>query len=139
MNKMQMVVFVVLGSVVSVLIWSLIGGCHRPGRAPVSPPGEAGVELPAETEEVLRREGIIGDRTVAPPAATPARPRPTAPPPPRAPSPVPAVRHHTVEPGETLWGISRKYGVSVDELQRANNISDPSALSVGRRLTIPAP
>ncbi|MDX9972682.1 MAG: LysM peptidoglycan-binding domain-containing protein [FCB group bacterium] len=44
---------------------------------------------------------------------------------------------HKVRPGETLLGIARKYGVSVDDLRRANNIKSSHRLFSGTRLTIP--
>jgi hypothetical protein len=48
-----------------------------------------------------------------------------------------ASRHHTVEKGETLFRISKRYGVSVEVLMRANSIDDPRTLRVGQRLAIP--
>lgn len=44
---------------------------------------------------------------------------------------------HTVVKGDTLYSISRKYGVSVDELCLANGIRQSDALKVGQRLSIP--
>ncbi len=46
---------------------------------------------------------------------------------------------HVVQPGETLATISVIYGVPVNEIQQANGIADPNALTVGQTLTIPAP
>ena len=46
-------------------------------------------------------------------------------------------RTHTVQAGETAWGISRKYNVNVNELLRVNGISDPSTLRIGAELKIP--
>ncbi|MEZ4515445.1 MAG: LysM domain-containing protein [Chloroflexota bacterium] len=46
---------------------------------------------------------------------------------------------HVVQPGETLLSISQIYGVSIAEIQQANGIVDPNALTVGQTLTIPAP
>jgi LysM repeat protein len=43
---------------------------------------------------------------------------------------------HTVAPGETLGSIARRYGVDVDELARANGISNPNRIQVGQSLTI---
>ncbi|HWJ76363.1 MAG TPA: peptidoglycan DD-metalloendopeptidase family protein [Kaistia sp.] len=43
----------------------------------------------------------------------------------------------TLGNGETLSSISRRYSVPVKELARVNNISDPSAVSIGTRITIP--
>jgi len=44
---------------------------------------------------------------------------------------------HVVRPGETLWRIARRYGVTVEEIARANGIPDPSRVRAGRRLFIP--
>ncbi|HJO25318.1 MAG: LysM peptidoglycan-binding domain-containing M23 family metallopeptidase [Myxococcota bacterium] len=44
---------------------------------------------------------------------------------------------HVVRPGENLWRISRHYGVTVDELRRANRVRDAHALQVGQQLRIP--
>lgn len=45
---------------------------------------------------------------------------------------------HIVQPGDTLVGIAKQYGVSVDALKAANPDVDPRALRVGQRLVIPA-
>lgn len=42
-----------------------------------------------------------------------------------------------VRKGDTLWSISRRYGLSVQELARANGIDDPYFLRVGQELKIP--
>ncbi|MFN7133458.1 MAG: peptidoglycan DD-metalloendopeptidase family protein [Myxococcales bacterium] len=57
--------------------------------------------------------------------------------PPAHPEPELVGRTHVVQPGETLWRISRTYGVSVDELVLVNGISDATQLEAGRRLFIP--
>ena len=44
---------------------------------------------------------------------------------------------HVVEPGQTLWGIAREHGVSVEALIRANRLTPRVRLRVGQRLTIP--
>lgn len=43
---------------------------------------------------------------------------------------------HIVKSGETLFSISRTYGVSIGELRQWNDIEDLDVLSVGQRLTI---
>ncbi len=45
---------------------------------------------------------------------------------------------HTLEKGETLYSISRKYKVSYEALASANGISDPTKLKVGTVLIIPS-
>lgn len=44
---------------------------------------------------------------------------------------------HTVQKGDTLYAIARKYDVSVEALKKANAIADEGRLLVGLRLTIP--
>lgn len=44
---------------------------------------------------------------------------------------------HVVARGETLIGIAKAYGVTVDELSKYNGITDPSIIRVGLELLIP--
>lgn len=48
-----------------------------------------------------------------------------------------ASRIHTVATGETAWSVARKYGVSIQDLARANGLPDTMSIRVGQRLTIP--
>jgi peptidoglycan lytic transglycosylase D len=45
---------------------------------------------------------------------------------------------HVVRPGETLAGLARRYGVSVQALREANGLSEDATLKRGARLKIPA-
>jgi membrane-bound lytic murein transglycosylase D len=44
---------------------------------------------------------------------------------------------HVVKSGDTLWGVSRKYGISVPALASANGLSSSAGLVAGARLEIP--
>ncbi len=44
---------------------------------------------------------------------------------------------HIVEPGQTLYWISRHYGVSVEELIRVNHLANPDELYVDQRILVP--
>jgi len=44
---------------------------------------------------------------------------------------------HVVGKGDTIYSLSRFYHVSAEELMKANGISDPSKISVGKKLIIP--
>jgi LysM repeat protein len=44
---------------------------------------------------------------------------------------------YTVRPGDTLSGIASRLGVSVADLARANDITDPDRVFAGRALTVP--
>ena len=61
-------------------------------------------------------------------------PRPTATPPKEK----NRTRYYVVVAGDTLWGISRKFGITVDDLARANGLSVNATLQVGQRLIIPS-
>ena len=67
-------------------------------------------------------------RTPSPPSP------PTATPPP---SPTPAARIHVVGRGDTLSEIADKYGISVQALMKANDMTDPDKLSEGDKLKLP--
>lgn len=51
-------------------------------------------------------------------------------------SPASGQRTHTVVAGDSLWGISRRYGVSLDRLRGANRLSD-DRVRIGQVLIIP--
>jgi LysM repeat protein len=45
--------------------------------------------------------------------------------------------YHIVGSGQTLWGISKAYGVDMNEIMRFNHIKDATQLGVGEELFIP--
>jgi LysM repeat protein len=99
------------------------------------------------TVDELRRWNNLRDNTimtgqrlvVSAPQASPATPsRPDTRATDRPQEPVTAEpRRHTVRAGETLFAISRRYQVEVNDLRRANNLQS-DALRVGQVLIIPA-
>jgi len=78
-------------------------------------------------------------------AARPATPAPTptaSPLPTLAPTPSPTVPpavQHTVQPGDTLYGLALTYGVPIAAIQLANGLGDSTILHAGNVLTIPSP
>ena len=54
--------------------------------------------------------------------------------------PKPAVaaqkRYHTVQKGETLSRISKRYGITVEELRKLNNLSRDKSIQTGQKLLI---
>jgi len=45
-------------------------------------------------------------------------------------------RYHTVQKGETLYWISKKYGINVEELQKLNNLSADQSIRTGQKLLV---
>ena len=89
-------------------------------------------------QQQLEKPGrLIGEGS---PAATPAAPSPSG----TAgvasasvPPPAPGGTSHTVARGETLTSIAKHYKVTVDELQRHNQIEDGRKLQAGQTIGIP--
>lgn len=44
---------------------------------------------------------------------------------------------HTIQPGETLFGIAQAYGTTVDNIVDANEIPEPTRLVIGQTIVIP--
>lgn len=44
---------------------------------------------------------------------------------------------YTVKQGDSLWAISRKYGITVQDLCLVNGINEKSILSIGKKLIVP--
>lgn len=54
-------------------------------------------------------------------------------------SEAPPTKYHTVKKGETLSGIAKKYGCTVNQLMTWNNIKNPNSLRIGQRLIVSRP
>ena len=67
------------------------------------------------------------------PTYTPAPSKPTYTP---APAPAPTSRSHTVQRGDTLFNLSRRYGTTVSAIQSANGLSG-DLIRIGETLMIP--
>ena len=96
---------------------------------------KSGRSLTEQVDEISKKLGVVEK---AKPTA-PARIKTTAPGT-AAEKPVSAEmkRYHKVRPGETLYRIARRYGISVSELCRLNNISPNQAIHPGQELLIPS-
>ena len=115
---------------------------------------------PAEASRVANPERALPQRAPAPVIAAGEAPAPASGPA-SAPAPVPAAASniltanieridadaserdrldalYAVRPGDTLFGLSRRFGVPVADLAAANALSAPYSLSLGQRLIVPA-
>jgi peptidoglycan/xylan/chitin deacetylase (PgdA/CDA1 family)/LysM repeat protein len=73
-----------------------------------------------------------------PPASSPTLTASPSPTPARTltPTPVAGIRY-TVQPGDTLYSVAERFGVSIDVIAQANGLSDPNYIFVGQVLVIP--
>lgn len=55
-----------------------------------------------------------------------------------APAPAGVAKEHYVAPGDSLWKISKQYGVSIDKIKAANNMTTDTVV-LGKKMIIPAP
>lgn len=46
-------------------------------------------------------------------------------------------KDYTVQKGDSLWSVSEKFGITVNDLAKANNISTSAVLNVGQKLKVP--
>jgi LysM repeat protein len=92
---------------------------------PTTPPGGAPAATSAPTP--------VPAATSAPVPATAPTPVPTA-----APEALTAPTTYTVQPGDWVYNIARKFGVSPNSIIEANGLRPPYSLHAGQTLTIPA-
>lgn len=94
-----------------------------------------------ERRSFLKKLGLMATAIVLPGCATTPPPpvRPQLPPTYHSPlsAAQPRTLTHTIAQGETVWRVSKMYGVEVDEIIRLNNIYDVRDISIGTKLTIP--
>lgn len=55
------------------------------------------------------------------------------------PTPRQHAQQYTVASGDTLGSIAQVYGISVQELEQANNLDNSSVINIGQTLDVPAP
>jgi LysM repeat protein len=93
---------------------------------------------PAGTKGNSSKGGTRGSkgnvRTTAKPAATTTTTTPTV-----TPASTENTGNYTIQRGDTLGALAKRFGMSVDELARLNNISNPNRIYAGRTLITKAP
>jgi len=112
----------------------VLPACARPGSGGGATPTATAVVRVASPSP--SRAGTTASPTLPPVSPT------VAPPP--APTPTPAKpagtvpgQHYVVQEGDTLNAIAEKFGVPIEEIVKANNLTNPDVLSIGQELIIP--
>jgi LysM repeat protein len=55
-----------------------------------------------------------------------------------APTDAGGMTEYVVRPGDTLFNLAGRFGVTVSQIVQANNLANPNSLSIGQRLLIPS-
>jgi LysM repeat protein len=91
------------------------------------------IKVGSTTDAIAEANGLestdlifVGQRLIIP--ETPQTPTP---------APTSAGRSHVVQAGETLTWIARKYGVTIEALMEANDLTSADEIYAGQTLTIP--
>lgn len=92
---------------------------------PTTDPDDGFDDNPMEEDEFDEEEEDTGNTTEEEIKEDPVTPPP----------PPPVETHHTVAKGDTLYNISRRYDLTVDELKRLNNLSS-NIIHIGQKLKV---
>lgn len=122
------------------IVWGSGSWKTKKAETPAPP-----VVVPARPQVVSRPKPVVTPPRPRPEPVVVRKPAPkpvpvVKPKPKPKPAPVkvtPKLRRHTVAKGETLYSLSRRYGVTVRDIQKANGISS-TTIRDGQSLAIPA-
>ena len=106
LKNKSLILFIGVGFIVTVLIWGFVGGCGTTGFHFKATPPPS--QGSSETEGLILEETTLGVEGAV----------------------------YIVKAGDTLWGISRRFGVSVATIKEANNLTKETII-VGQQLIIP--
>lgn len=110
---------------------------EMPPAAPPVPPAEA---PPAEPTEETEAPGEAASATEPPaPVESEPEPEPEAPVAETGPPPGTVALTHSVARGETLTGIAGRYGVSLSDIRKWNDMAPDDVLKFGAALTVYVP
>lgn len=122
--------------------FALKEGAENP-YAPVAPAELEGMppEPPATGGRLVKAEPAVTRRSPDGEMEGPGRPvvkvkKATPPPVPAKPKPPTGSRTHVIQKGDTIYNVAKRYGISPNEVMRANEITDPSRVQMGQVLKI---
>jgi LysM repeat protein len=139
-------VLILAGGIVYFLTQGSTGDETRPLESRVTALEEKIVVLEKQLAEYQEKTSVSGPAPVTAqkverqekpkqPAAEP-KAKPPQPPVTVKPTASPEKQYHTVQKGESLSGISKKYGISVEELRKLNNLSADKPIRVGQKILV---
>jgi membrane-bound lytic murein transglycosylase D len=87
-----------------------------------------------QIDQIIKELGKLHQKTGSAPAPKAKAPKPVA-----KTGTEKKVRFHEVSAGETLYSISRRYGLTVDQLRTYNDIGKNTAIRPGQKLKLSPP
>jgi LysM repeat protein len=87
-----------------------------------------------QIDQIIKELGKLHQKAGSAPAAKVKTPQPAA-----KSTPEKQTKVHEVRPGDTLYSISRRYGLTVDQLRIYNNLGKDSAIRPGQKLKLSPP
>jgi LysM repeat protein len=87
-----------------------------------------------QIDQIIKELGKLHQKAGSAPAAKVKTPQPAV-----KSTPEKQIKVHEVRPGETLYSISRRYGLTVDQLRTYNNLSKDTAIRPGQKLKLSPP
>ena len=121
------------GRAASPVVAEPLGKAQRLDGGGTQQPTEASSREGSYDEAAITEEDVASDAETGEDKQAPTRPAPIA-----APGKAhPPGLYHILKPGQTLYSVSRQYGVLVKALMQANGITDPRTVPAGRALLIP--
>lgn len=104
------------------------GAGETPSFAPTEAPYPVNTLPPIAPPDAYPAPGGEATNSAEPTPATPSEPTP---------QPAPTTITYTIQRGDALQAIADAYGVTLEELMAANNLTDPNQIVAGQTLTIP--
>ncbi len=125
-----------IGIILAIFVLFL-SGCTRPKPAPTPTPTPKPVSTPAVLTTIQPSPGPVeATPTPAQPEITP-QPSPSAPELIPTPAPAQGYINYEVKWGDTLESIAYRFGTTVEELVRINNLANPNLIYIGQILKVP--
>jgi LysM repeat protein len=90
----------------------------------------------AQKVEALEKQPAAGIKAKPSTPSKPAAETKAKSPAPSKPAASTEKQYHTVQKGDTLYRISKKYGISVEDLRKLNDLSGDQALRAGQKLQV---
>jgi LysM repeat protein len=138
MNRRQLAFVLILNAIVSLVVALAVAWFFETRRPDLE---ELAAIYTPRPEAVLAATAPGGLPTPAPAVAaetsTPTPADAAAATPADADAEPPAEEVYVVQPGDTLLAIATRYGITVDDILRANNLNNPDFVFAGQRLVIP--